>query len=268
MSEMEARRLRVEEGLSVAQIQQRLGVTKYLLSGWLRGVPAPEWTRRPNAKDDLRARAVQLRLEGWSVNDIALELGVARSTGWEWTKHLAQDPDSGREHRKRAGHRAGRSALRAQRQAAGATEVGELDQRDLLLAAAVAYWCAGTRAEPGRSDAAYVSFVHSDARLLALFLRFLESVGIPRDRLHFRVSIHESGDARAAVSWWCGRLGLPADRFQRATVNRHGPRTDRHDVGPDSHGCLVIRVPRSRELYWKIEGVINGLEPLPDVPLG
>lgn len=86
MTEVEARRLRAEEGLSIAQIQKRLGVTKYRLSGWLRGVPAPEWTRRPNAKDELRARAVRLRREGWSVNDIAAELGVAKSTAWEWTK--------------------------------------------------------------------------------------------------------------------------------------------------------------------------------------
>lgn len=76
----EARRLRMEEGLSLRQIQQRLGVRKDRLYGWLRGVPPPEWTRRPNAKDELRARAEQLRRDGWSVPDIAVELGVAKST--------------------------------------------------------------------------------------------------------------------------------------------------------------------------------------------
>src|SRR6266513_6378401 len=65
----EARRLRMEEGLSGRQIQHRLGVPKQRLQDWLRGVPPPEWTRRPNAKDDLRAQAVALRQEGWSVND-------------------------------------------------------------------------------------------------------------------------------------------------------------------------------------------------------
>ena len=72
-----------------------------MLQDWLRGIPPPEWTRRPNAKDDLRARAVELRGQGWSVNDIALELGVARSTAWQWVKHLPLDLDSDRARRKR-----------------------------------------------------------------------------------------------------------------------------------------------------------------------
>jgi hypothetical protein len=73
----EARRLRVEEQLSAGQIRQRLGLSKDQLYAALRGVPPPAWTRRPNAKDELRARAIELRGEGWSVNDIALELQVA-----------------------------------------------------------------------------------------------------------------------------------------------------------------------------------------------
>jgi orotate phosphoribosyltransferase-like protein len=39
-------------------------------------------------KDDVRQSAVELRRKGWSVNDIAVELGVARSTAWLWVKHL------------------------------------------------------------------------------------------------------------------------------------------------------------------------------------
>jgi len=71
----EARRLRVEEQLTIAQIKDRLGVSRATLEGWLRGIPAPEWTKRPTAKDDLRARAVELRLAGHWVPSIARELG-------------------------------------------------------------------------------------------------------------------------------------------------------------------------------------------------
>src|SRR5215475_8919721 len=63
--EAEARRLRAE-GLSIAEIQRRLGVTKHRLTDWLRGIPAPAWTARPNAKDELHGRAVDLRGEGCS----------------------------------------------------------------------------------------------------------------------------------------------------------------------------------------------------------
>jgi transposase-like protein len=83
----EARRLR-REGLSGRQIQERLGVPKQRLQDWLRGVPPPEWTRRPTAKDDLHEQALKLRGQGWSVNDIALELGIARSTAWQWVQYI------------------------------------------------------------------------------------------------------------------------------------------------------------------------------------
>jgi hypothetical protein len=55
------------------------------------------------------------------------------------------------------------------------------------------------------------------------------------------------------------RLGLPAERFQRPTLKRHSPRTNRRNTSDGYHGCLVIRVPRSRELYWQVEGVMQGL---------
>ena len=46
------------EGLSRRQIRDRLHVDNNdILNRLLQGEPAPDWTRRPNAKDDLRARA-------------------------------------------------------------------------------------------------------------------------------------------------------------------------------------------------------------------
>lgn len=49
-------------GKSVRQIKQLLGpVGKRKLHDALRGEPPPEWTRRPNAKDDLRAEAREAR---------------------------------------------------------------------------------------------------------------------------------------------------------------------------------------------------------------
>jgi hypothetical protein len=89
----EARRLRSEEELSARQIRERLGIGKELLQELLRGVPPPEWTRRPNAKDELRARALELRGQGRSVNAIADELGVSKSTAYLWVRHLPFDKD-------------------------------------------------------------------------------------------------------------------------------------------------------------------------------
>ena len=62
-----ARRLRVDPGLSRSQLSRLFGVGDGTLTDWLRGIEPPEWTRRPNAKDDLRARAVEVRRPGATV---------------------------------------------------------------------------------------------------------------------------------------------------------------------------------------------------------
>jgi hypothetical protein len=48
------------EGKSLRQIKQILGpMSNATLHDALRGEPPPEWTRRPNAKDALRAQAAR-----------------------------------------------------------------------------------------------------------------------------------------------------------------------------------------------------------------
>jgi Homeodomain-like domain len=141
----EARRLRIEEELSIREIRERLGIGKDLFYELLRGVPPPEWTRRPNAKDDVRARAVEMRGDGLTVNDIALELGVSKSTAHRWVSHLPLDPDTERARKKRehskpmtdarwGEYRVARDQLEAGIHDKAARWVGRLKERDLMLA--------------------------------------------------------------------------------------------------------------------------------------
>ncbi|MFI1191963.1 helix-turn-helix domain-containing protein [Micromonospora sp. NPDC020750] len=235
----------------------------------LRGVPPPEWTRRPNAKDELRAKAVELRAAGRSVNDIGRCLGVAKSTAYQWVKHLPLDPDDASAQQRRAHsrlmtevrwaeHRQTRDAARAAEQASAAGVVGSLDRRDVLVLGAAIYWCEGAKSKPWRPQDR-LQFINSDPGLLALFLRFLDECGVDRSMPGYRVSIHESADADAAARWWAERLGLPMGRFGRPVLKRHNPATVRRNTGDDYRGCLTITVPRSRELYWRIEGMIAEL---------
>ncbi|MFI6760290.1 helix-turn-helix domain-containing protein [Micromonospora sp. NPDC050417] len=264
----EARRLRAVEGLSVGQIRARLGIGKDRLYELLRGVPAPEWTRRPNAKDEVRARALRLREEGWSVTEIATELGVAKSTAYQWVKHLPLDPDSPRARQRQAEAGALRASKAEERRDAAAVReealrqraeawTGNLDLRELMLLGAIMYWCEGAKSKPHRKQYE-LAFVNSDPRLVELFLRFVEATGRTRDELRYRLSIHETADVGAAGRWWAERLGIELESFRPAQIKRHKPTTNRLNTGPDYHGCLVVRVPRARDLYVWIEGVVAG----------
>ncbi|MEW2385146.1 hypothetical protein AB0873_24095 [Micromonospora sp. NPDC047707] len=109
--------------------------------------------------------------------------------------------------------------------------------------------------------------MNSDPMLIALFLRFLEEMGVRRETLRYRVSIHESADAGAAVVWWADVVGVPPDCFQPTSLKRHRPATVRRNTGESYRGCLSVEVPQSRHLYWKIEGIMKGMtdeDPLHD----
>lgn len=266
----EARRLRIEEELSARQIRERLGIGKELLQELLRGVPPPEWTRRPNAKDDLRARAVELRGQGRSVNDIAQELGVSKSSAYLWVRHIPLDAAPEAERARRRAHskamtdarwgeyRVARDEMEAGIRDKARRWVGTLKERDLLVAGAVAYWCEGAKSKSWRKQDR-LSFTNSDPGLVELFIRFVEALGVSRERLTYRVSIHQSADAEAATQWWADRVGVPVEIMRRPTLKRHKPSTNRHNTGDEYRGCLVVNVPRSRLLYVRVEGIMAGL---------
>lgn len=271
----EARRLRTEEGLSKRQIADHLGVSTGLLTQWLRGTEAPDWTRRPNAKDDLREAARALRREHRSVPEIAAELGIAKSTAYQWVRDIPLDAEArralfAREHSSTTEHarmmaearwaeyRQERDRRRAAVSATAAESVHTLTAQEIIRLGALIYWCEGTKAKPWKRNPR-VTFINSDPGLIRLFLAFLRVVGIEPDRIDFRLAIHESADAEAAVAWWAGQVDADPTTFLSTTVKRHKPTTRRHNTGADYHGCLVVTVRRGQRLYDQIAGWTAGV---------
>jgi len=254
-------------GKSRREIKEILGFTSNAtLDKLLAGEPPPEWTRRPNAKDDLHAKARRLREQGYAYNEIAAELGVSKGTVSAWVHDLPwPDRLSYEECRKRAAEgaqryweteRRVREARREAVRAAAAAEIGALTKRELLIAGAVAYWCEGSKNKPyNRQDR--VIFMNSDPGLITFFLRFLDAAGVGRDRLIFRVQIHESADVAAAEQFWLALTGATPDQFRRASLKRHNPKTVRKNVGDGYHGCLSVALWQSADLYWRIEGWVR-----------
>jgi transcriptional regulator with XRE-family HTH domain len=250
-------------GRSRREIKEILGVGNSTLGPALRGEPPPAWTARPNAKDDLHARARELRASGSTYDEIAAELGVSKSSVSLWVRDV---PRRGRlsyeEFRRRNAEGVARywQAEAARRESgrrdisvAAAAQIDHLSDREIVIAGAIAYWCEGTKSKPYRRTDRVV-FVNSDPGLIAFFLRFLTAAGTAQDRLICRVHIHESADVAAAQRFWQDVTGLSAGQFREPTLKRHNPKTVRKNTGDNYHGCLVISVRRSVRLYRQIEG--------------
>lgn len=252
------------QGKSVRQIKTILGpISNSTLNDALKGEPPPEWTRRPRAKDALRARARELRAQGMDYDAIATALGVAKSSVSLWVRDLPQPARlSLAERTKRsaeatrrywAQERATREAQRAAARKASAAQLGRLTNRELLIAGAIAYWCEGSKSKPHRPTNR-VNFINSDPSLIRFFLSFLDAVGTPRTDLSFRVYIHENADIDAAAhTFWIRVTGAGPEQFRRPTLKHHNPTTHRKNVGEDYHGCLRIDVRRGAALYLRIE---------------
>jgi hypothetical protein len=191
------------------------------------------------------------------------ELGVSKSSVSLWVRDLPRPPGLSYEEccrRSAAGVRrywaAERPVREAEREAARATaaaQIGQLRDREILIAGAIAYWCEGAKNKPyRRSDR--VVFMNSDPALVRFFLRFLEAACVRRDQLIFRVYIHEDADAELAQQYWLDVTQAQVAQFRCPALKRHNPRTVRKNIGDGYHGCLRIEVRRSTGLYRQIEG--------------
>jgi hypothetical protein len=263
-------------GKSRREIKELLAITSnWTLNEALRGEPPLARNFRPNAKDNAREKSRALRKQGLSYNEIAAKLGVSKSSISLWVRDLPRPefrPMSYETFRERqsagvrrwwAAERRIRETQREAARAAAAAEIGQLNDREVVIAGAIAYWCEGAKNKPHRrSD--QVLFMNSDPALIRFFLRFLDTAGIERDSLRCRVSIHESADVAAAQQFWQHITGLEATQFRPPALKKHNPRTVRKNTGADYHGCLRVDVLRGAGLYRKIEGwaaaVMTGLD--------
>jgi transposase len=253
-------------GLSLRQIREELQVhNKETLQRLVAGEPPPQWTKRPNAKDDLRERARELRGQGWTYNEIQAELGCSKSSVSLWVRDLPHPEPRCTPEEQRARMNAGLARLRAEQdqvreetKRAAAADIGKLSDRELFLVGVGLYWAEGAKDKP-YSRREQVLFVNSDPGMISVFLAWLDLLQVERERLRFRVMIHESADVPGAEHYWADHVGADGGSFNKTTLKKHNPKTVRKNVGDTYRGCLVIYVLQSADLYRRIEGTWYGI---------
>ncbi|WP_433455890.1 hypothetical protein ACQPXS_20985 [Streptomyces sp. CA-142005] len=253
-------------GLSRRQIRDRLHVDNNdILNRLLEGEPPPEWTKRPKAKDDLRERARELRLQGWTYDQIQVELGCSKSSISLWVRDLPR-PERRRSPEEaaaiaRRGWKAKlriRDEERQQTKDAAKRAIGGLSARELFLAGVSLYWAEGSKDKPyDRRE--NVTFVNSDPGVIKVFLAWLDLLGVERERLRYTVMIHENADVAGAEQYWADLTGADRSAFNKTTLKKHNPKTVRKNTGDNYRGCLAIKVLKGADLYRRIEGSWYGI---------
>ncbi|MBV7246616.1 hypothetical protein [Streptomyces sp. MW-W600-10] len=254
------------EGLSRRRIRDLLHVDNNdILNRLLQGEPAPEWTKRPNAKDDVREKARELRLRGMTYDRIQVELGCSKSSISLWVRDLPKpERKRSREESTAIGRRGWEATLQrrdterqAQKQKAS-DEVGAMSDRELFLLGVGLYWAEGSKSKPYRTQER-VTFVNSDPGMIEVFLAWLRLLGVAEERLRFHVHIHETADIAAAEQYWITLTGADPRAFGKTSLKTHSPKTNRKNIGDNYRGCLSVRVLKGADLYRRVEGSWCGI---------
>lgn len=198
-------------------------------------------------KVEQRQRARELRAASWTLQEIAAELDVSKSSVSVWVRDVEFDPRP-----RNRGHPAGpKHPMRLKREAEieasrveAAAWVGSLTARDRAIYALGLY--AG---EGGKSDEGGIVFANSDPVLVVAFLAWLrQEFEIDEKRLKGRLYLHADLDIDAAEVFWSEATSIPRSQFQRAyravvdeTMRHHRHRT----------GCFTVRY-YSRSLHRRV----------------
>lgn len=220
---------------------------------------------RPRAKDDVRAKARELRLQGMTYDQIQVELGCSKGSISLWVRDLPKPQRKRtREESSAIGRRGWEATLQrrdAERRAAqqkAADEIGAMTDRELFLLGIGLYRAEGSKSKPYRTQER-VTFVNSDPGMIEVFLAWLRLLGVTGERLRFHVHVHETADIAAAEQYWIALTGADPAAFGKTSLKRHSPKTNRKNIGDDYRGCLSVRVLKGADLYRRVEGSWCGI---------
>lgn len=202
-------------------------------------------------------RARQLRARAWTLQEIADELDVAKSSVSLWVRDVDFDPSSRRsavtDRRPRGiDHPLRRRKLAeiAECNERGREVVGELSDRDLLIAGAALYAGEGTKRD------GVVGFANTNDAMMRLFCRWLRAFfDVDESRLRVTLYLHAGLDLTAAVDHWSAVTGVPASQFSKPyrAVPDASIRRTKHE-----HGCATVRYTCSRT-HREVMGLVRAL---------
>ncbi|MDP8959286.1 MAG: hypothetical protein M3N51_08840 [Actinomycetota bacterium] len=128
------------------------------------------------------------------------------------------------------------------------------------MAGVVLYWGEGSKTSNR------LELANSDIRLVQVFLRWLDTLGVDRKvDLGVQLFLHGGQDAEQLKRWWSSETGIPIGCFIKPFVKPEGTG---HRTNHLYRGTVRIYVRRSSHLFHTVMGWIDGVAALPTMSPG
>ena len=221
-------------------------------------------------KTEEKNKAIELRKQGLSYQEILDQIPVAKSSLSLWLKSvkLVESQKQRLSEKKLASARRGaqrmkdiRIALTQQIKDKARQEVGKLSKRELWLIGVALYWAEGSKEKEHRPGSGTV-FSNSDPYMISVYLMWLlDSINLPEEKIYFVIYLHENNKYRLeeVKEYWYKVTRFPRENFKHVYFKKHKINTKRRNIGNSYFGLLKVIVTESSILNRTIQGWVEGV---------
>jgi hypothetical protein len=199
-----------------------------------------------------QADARRLRANAWTLQEIADELGVSKSSVSLWVRDVEFTPRPRRRARRRGPNKLQKrkqEEIRRLRED-GLERIGRLSEREFLVAGAALYAGEGSKTDGS------VKLANTNPEMMAFYLAWLRHFfDVDESRLRGHLYLHQGLDLAAAIGFWSGISGIPPEQFIKPYRATPDPsiRRSKHP-----YGCFTASYARSRT-HRAVMGLVEAL---------
>lgn len=221
------------------------------------------------AKFKIKQEALQLRRGGMSIGGVAKVLGISKGTASIWcrdivlstaqrarlSKNSIQGGHVGRL-KGAATNRQKKLTIVAKAEREALSEISQLSERDVLLAAVALYWAEGSKTE------SRFLFVNSDPAMIQIMHTFLRTqMRVPSDQVSLTIQINEIHRKRikTVLKFWATLLDIPSTQFKKTYFIKTTQKKiyENYDT---YYGIARLGVLRGSGLQYRMLGYISALK--------
>lgn len=220
------------------------------------------------AKSELKIQARKMRAHGVSVNKIAEELKLSKSTISLWVRDIILSIEQLEALRKNSiigSERARlqwanfqknrRIQIQKEKENEGISMVGHLSNREFFVSGIALYWAEGSK------KSGELSFCNSDPKIIQFMINWFEVFfNLHVDDFRLVVGINEIHRERefSVTKYWSRLTKIPQSQFQKTSFKKVQNKKIYENFSAH-YGTLTVRVLKSRHFYYKMLGLISGL---------